>query len=231
MTICQGKGGGVGVRVRGFISRGQSVSQQQQDLCGVVREKGIIVEMLLVFLSLTAQLNKGYSSSKALQTGGNSFKSSTKQNMYPQYTLLSRELDVVEQPAVKKGLNGGDGPNIVLVFPSLDEGDESGGVQMLMILWQRWWLCMVQGGVTSVSVHHASGLQPGLLQAGPRGGAPLRLALEQQAHKVPGSSAHTLEVVLREAEVKTTDVQTRLLQTLIQEGRGTAQNNVGHHPC
>ena len=146
-------------------------------------------------------------------------------------TLLSRELDVVEQPAVKKGLNGGDGPNIVLVFPSLDEGDESGGVQMLMILWQRWWLCMVQGGVTSVSVHHASGLQPGLLQAGPRRGAPLRLALEQQAHKVPGSSAHTLEVVLREAEVKTTDVQTRLLQTLIQEGRGTAQNNVGHHPC
>lgn len=36
-------------------------------------------------------------------------------------------LDVV-QAAVKEGLNGANGPNIVLVLPSLDEGNESGCV-------------------------------------------------------------------------------------------------------
>lgn len=65
-------------------------------------------------------------------------------------------------------------------------------------------------------------LQPGFLQAGRCREPSLRLTLEQQADKVPGSWTHTLEVVLWEAEVQTTDVQTRLLQTLIQEGRGAA---------
>lgn len=39
-------------------------------------------------------------------------------------------LDVVEQAAVKEGLNGVNWSNIILVFPSLDEGNEPGGVQM-----------------------------------------------------------------------------------------------------
>lgn len=90
---------------------------------------------------------------------------------------------------------------------------------------------MIQGGMSSVSVNHTSRLEPGLLQAGRCRGPSLRLALKQQADKVPGGWAHTLEVVLREAEVQATDVQTCLLQTLIQEGRGATQYNVGHHPC
>lgn len=38
--------------------------------------------------------------------------------------------DVVEQATLKEGLDGANGPNIVLVFPSLDEGNEPGGIQM-----------------------------------------------------------------------------------------------------
>lgn len=137
----------------------------------------------------------------------------------PSMTCL---LDVVEQAAVEEGLNGANGPNIVLVFPSLDEGNESGGVQVMILRWgQRWWLCVIQGGMADVPVYHTSRLEPGLLQAGRCRGTSLWLALEQQADKVPGSWAHTLEVVLREAEVQATDVETRLLQTLIQEGGGT----------
>lgn len=86
---------------------------------------------------------------------------------------------------------------------------------------------MIKGGRSSVC--HASRLEPGLPQAGRCGGPSLRLALEQQADKVPGSCAHSLEVVLREAEVQATDVQTCLLQTFIQEGRGAAEYDIGHH--
>ncbi len=85
--------------------------------------------------------------------------------------------------------------------------------------------------MSSVSVYHTSRLEPGLLQAGRRRGPSLRLALEQQADEVSGSCAHTLKVVLGEAEVKATNVQTRLLQTLVQKGRGAAEYNVGHHAC
>lgn len=49
---------------------------------------------------------------------------------YCHVKLGVRLLDVVKQTAVKEGLNAADGPNIVLVFPSLDEGNEPGGVQM-----------------------------------------------------------------------------------------------------
>lgn len=47
-------GRGCGESQRVYQQR--SVSQQQQDFCGLVREKVIIVEMLLVVLSVT-QLN------------------------------------------------------------------------------------------------------------------------------------------------------------------------------
>ncbi|TNN79744.1 hypothetical protein EYF80_009977 [Liparis tanakae] len=85
---------------------------------------------------------------------------------------------------------------------------------------------MVTCGVASVSVYRTSRLEPRLLQAGRCRGPSLRLALEQQADKVSGRCAHALEVVLREAEVEATDVQTRLLQTLIQEGGCATQYNV-----
>lgn len=132
---------------------------------------------------------------------------------------------MVEQAAVKKGLYGANRPDVVLVFASLDEGDESGGVQMWHVTAGRWRLSVAEG----FSVHRASRLEPGLLQAECRRGPSLRLALQQQAHKVFGGRAHALEVVLWEAEVQTTDVQACLLQTLIQEGRGTAQYDVGNH--
>lgn len=44
--------------------------------------------------------------------------------------LPSDLLDVVEQAAVKEGLDGANGPNIVLVFSSFNERNESGGVQV-----------------------------------------------------------------------------------------------------
>lgn len=139
--------------------------------------------------------------------------------MQDRQSFLPGLLHVVEQAAVKEGFDSADRPNIVLVFPPLDEGDESGGVQVRGVSTGRWRLRVVQ----SFPVYHTSRLEPGLLQTGRRRGPSLRLALKQQTHKVSGSRAHALEVVLREAEVQATDVQTCFLQTLIQEGRGTAQ--------
>lgn len=58
MTICRGSGE-VGESQR--VNQQRSVSQQQQDICGFMREKVIIVEKLLVVLSvgyITAQLNR-----------------------------------------------------------------------------------------------------------------------------------------------------------------------------
>lgn len=81
------------------------------------------------------------------------------------------------------------------------------------------------------SVDDASRLEPRLLQAGQRSGPSLGLTLEQQADKVLGGHAHSLEVVLREAEVQTADVQTRLLQALVQEGRSATQDDICHYPC
>lgn len=45
---------------------------------------------------------------------------------------------MVEQAAVKEGLDGGDGSNIVLVFPSFNEGDEPGGVKVCGVVVLRW---------------------------------------------------------------------------------------------
>lgn len=45
-------------------------------------------------------------------------------------TVTLTVLDMVKQAAVKESRDGGDGSNIVLVFPSLDEGDQPGRVQM-----------------------------------------------------------------------------------------------------
>lgn len=59
-------------------------------------------------------------------------------------TFLS---SVVEKAVAKEGLNGTHGPNVILVFPSLDEGDEPGGVQVCAVMargwWQGWWLHVV----------------------------------------------------------------------------------------
>lgn len=41
---------------------------------------------------------------------------------------------LVVKTAVEEGLNGADGPDVVLVFPSLDEGDEPGRVQMCAVM-------------------------------------------------------------------------------------------------
>lgn len=119
---------------------------------------------------------------------------------------------------MEEGLDGVDGSGVVLVFPSLDEGDEPGRVQVRDVL------------LPGAGVGHAARLQPGLQQARRRGGTALRLALQQQAHKVLGGGAHSLEVVVREAEVQAADVETRLLEAFIQEGRGAAQYDVGHDP-
>lgn len=132
---------------------------------------------------------------------------------------------MVEQPALQEGFNGADGPSVVLVFPSLDEGNESGGVQVILV-----WLS--EAVVSVVPAHHSSvGLEPGLLQEACRRGSALRLNLKKQPHKVSGRWTHTLEVVLGETEVQTTDVQTSLLQTLVQERRRAAQDHVGQHAC
>lgn len=84
--------------------------------------------------------------------------------------------------------------------------------------------------LAGAAVGHGARLQPGLQQARRRGGPALQLALKQQAHKVLSGGAHSLEVVVREAEVQAADVQTRLLEALVQEWRGTAQDHVGHDP-
>lgn len=44
---------------------------------------------------------------------------------------------VVAEAALEEGLNGAYGPNVVLVFPPLDEGDEPGGVQMCAVMTRR----------------------------------------------------------------------------------------------
>lgn len=57
--------------------------------------------------------------------------------------LVRLPLAVVEKAAVKEGLNGADGPNVVLMLPSLDEGDEPGGVQVGAVETGRRWQCRV----------------------------------------------------------------------------------------
>lgn len=130
---------------------------------------------------------------------------------------------------MEEGLNGPNGPDVVLVFPPLDEGDEPGGVQMCAVVTRRRRLRVIHVAVPAAD--YASGLEPRVLQAEPSRGPSLQLALEQQADKVLGFCAHTLEVVLGETEVQPTDVQTRLLEAFVQEGRSAAEENVGHHAC
>lgn len=49
-------------------------------------------------------------------------------------TVLS---NVVEHAAVKEGLNGAYGSNVVLVFPPLDEGNEPRGVKVCAVMTLR----------------------------------------------------------------------------------------------
>lgn len=70
---------------------------------------------------------------------------------------------LVEESAVKEGLDAAHGPNVVLVFPPLDEGDESGGVDA------PWVLVLLLVGIPR--------LQPGLLKACGGRRSPVRLAL------------------------------------------------------
>lgn len=55
------------------------------------------------------------------------------------------------------------GPNVVLVFPPLNEGNESGCVQMQSVMVGRR-VCMFRAYKSSID--HTSGLEPLLLQAG-----------------------------------------------------------------
>lgn len=43
---------------------------------------------------------------------------------------VTRSSHVVEQAAMEEGINCVNGPDVVLMFPSFDEGNEPGGVQM-----------------------------------------------------------------------------------------------------
>lgn len=136
--------------------------------------------------------------------------------------------DVAEQAAVEEGRDRVHGPCVVLVFPPLDEGNESGRVQVRRLMVRR---CARVLRPSESRGDRAPGLEPRLLQARQRSGPSLRLALEQQADEILGARAHALEVVLREAEVQAADVQTGLLQALIQERRSATEDDVCHHSC
>lgn len=107
-----------------------------------------------------------------------------------------------------------DGTSVCLMLPSVDEGDEAGGVQTAL---------------RSSSVIGRSGLQPRLLEAESGRGPLARVGSQEQADEVPGSLADTLEVIPGEAEVQPADVQAGLLCAFIEEGGGTAQQHVCHH--
>lgn len=105
------------------VYRQRSVSQQQQDFCGLVREEGIIVDMSLVVLSVDFQ--QGLTEPRAAMAG------------IPPGLPGDVLSNVVEQAAVKEGLNGSYGPNVVLVLPPFDEGNEPGGVQVCAVMTRR----------------------------------------------------------------------------------------------
>lgn len=65
-------------------------------------------------------------------------KSSSGRNSF--WSCLPGDLlsGLAEQAAVKEGLNGAYGPDIILVFPSLDERNEPGCVQMCAAMIPRW---------------------------------------------------------------------------------------------
>ncbi len=69
------------------------------------------------------------------------------------------------------------------MFAPIDEGDESRGIDAF-------------GRATATS-----GSQPGILQAGGSWGPLGRFGPEKQAHEIPCSLAHALEVVIGKTEV------------------------------
>lgn len=61
-------------------------------------------------------------------------KSSTGRNSFRFVTS-----DVVVKAALKEGFDGADGTHVVLMFPSLDKGNEPGGIEVDFVLILRWW--------------------------------------------------------------------------------------------
>lgn len=115
------------------------------------------------------------------------------------------------ESTVQEGPYAAEGSEVVLVLAPVDERDETGRVQAFSRAAAR------------------ARLQPGILEAG-GGGRPFAgLGTQQKADEVASRLTHALEVVLGEAEVQAADVEARLLDALVQEGRCAAQHNVRHH--
>lgn len=102
------------------------------------------------------------------------------------------------QAALDEAPHAPDGPSVSLMFPPVDEGDEAGRVQETLGSGAR--------------------LQPWFLEAEAGCGPLARVGPQQQADKVLGGPADTLEIVPGKAEVQSADVLAGLLGTFVQEG-------------
>lgn len=127
-------------------------------------------------------------------------------------TILERCISgLAQETAVQKGFKGGYGPQIILVFPALYEGDESWSVEA------SW-------------AWRSERLQPGHLpQAYLRGGPSARFTLQQDVDEVPRRLAHAVEIVLWEAVVEAANVQTGLLDAFVQKWGRPAEHHVRQH--
>lgn len=102
------------------------------------------------------------------------------------WTCVSYPLNSGLKATLDEAPDSSDGPGVSLMFPSVYEGDEAGGVQAA--------LC--SGPAVSWT-----GRQPRLLEADPGWRPPAWVCPQEQADEVPGRLADALEVILGEAEV------------------------------